>query len=124
VNDWQIPLGISAGYRRAVGASGRGISAYVSPFYTWARVRANGKTDTNGLFRVSVGVDAAVLPQVGVTVGVETGQKAGDGDVGTSGTLFGVGVSYALHKPGMGNGADSTGTRRRRAASDSTATTP
>ena len=40
VNDWQIPLGISAGYRRALGTSGRGISAYVSPFYTWARVRA------------------------------------------------------------------------------------
>ena len=78
VNDWQIPLGISAGYRRAIGTNGRGISAYVSPFYTWARVRENGQTDTHGLFRVSIGVDAAVLPQVGVTVGYETGQKAGD----------------------------------------------
>lgn len=102
VNDWQIPLGISAGYRRALGASGRGISAYVSPFFTWARVRANKQTDTHGLFRVSLGVDAAVLPQVGVTVGYETGQKAPEDKPGVRGGIFGVGVSYALHKPGTG----------------------
>jgi hypothetical protein len=124
VNDWQIPLGISAGYRRAVGTNGRGVSAYVSPFYTWARVRENGQTVTNGLFRVSVGVDAAVLPQIGVTVGVETGQKAGADDVGTKGTIFGVGVSYALHKPGTGISTDSTRARKRQTASDSTDTTP
>jgi hypothetical protein len=124
VTEWQIPLGITAGYRRAVGAKGRGVSAYVSPFYTWNRIRANKETATNGLFRVSVGVDAAVLPQVGVTAGIETGQKAGDEDAGARGTIFGLGVSYALHKPGTGNESDSTRTRRRRAVSDSTATTP
>ncbi len=124
VNDWQIPLGISAGYRRAVGTKGRGISAYLAPFYTWTRVRANGQTITNGLVRVSVGIDAALLPQVGVTVGVETGQKAGAEKVGTKGTIFGIGVSYALHKPGTGNESDSTAVKRRQAASDSTETTP
>ena len=124
VNDWQIPLGLTGAYRRALGTNGRGISAYVSPFYTWARVRENQQTITHGLFRVSIGVDAAVLPQVGVTVGVETGQKAGDEDVGARGTIFGVGVSYALHKPGTGVASDSTRVRRRRAASDSTATIP
>ncbi|MBA2685807.1 MAG: hypothetical protein H0U66_15080 [Gemmatimonadaceae bacterium] len=124
VNDWQIPLGISAGYRRAVGTNGRGISAYVSPFYTWARVRENGQTITNGLFRVSVGVDAAVLPQVGVSVGVETGKKAGQEDVGTRGTIFGVGVSYALHKPGTGIETDTPRRRKRRAVTDSTDATP
>jgi hypothetical protein len=102
VNDWQIPLGISAGYRRALGTSGRGISAYVSPFFTWARVRENSQTETHGLFRVSIGVDAAVLPQVGVTVGYETGQKAPEDKPGVRGGIFGVGVSYALHKPGTG----------------------
>ena len=102
VNDWQIPLGISAGYRRALGTSGRGISAYVSPFFTWARVRQNSHTDTHGLFRVSIGVDAAVLPRVGVTVGYETGQKATDEQPGVRGGIFGAGVSYALHKPGTG----------------------
>lgn len=102
VNDWQIPLGISAGYRRALGTGGRGISAYVSPFYTWARVRQNEHTDTHGLLRVSIGVDAAVLPRLGVTVGYETGQKAKDENPGARGGIFGAGVSYALHKPGSG----------------------
>jgi hypothetical protein len=102
VTDWQIPLGITGAYRRALGTKGRGVSGYVSPFYTWARVRENRQTITNGLFRVSVGVDAAVLPQVGVTVGYEFGQKAGEGEPGATGGIFGLGVSYALHKPGTG----------------------
>ena len=97
INDWQIPLGITGGYRRAIGTAGRGISAYVSPFYTWARVRSHGATDTHGLFRVSAGVDAAVLPSVGVTIGFETGAKAGEGEPGATGSIFGLGVSYALH---------------------------
>lgn len=104
VTDWQIPLGITGAYRRALGTNGRGISAYVSPFYSWARVRENKQTDTHGLFRVSIGVDAAVLPQVGVTAGYEFGQKAGEGDPGATGGIFGLGVSYALHKPGTGRG--------------------
>jgi hypothetical protein len=99
VTDWQIPLGITGAYRRALGASGRAVSAYVSPFYSWARVRQNGETSTHGLFRVSVGVDAAVLPQVGVTLGYETGAKAGAGQPGATGGIFGLGVSYALHRP-------------------------
>ena len=102
VNDWQIPLGISAGYRRAIGTNGRGISAYVSPFYTWARVREGGQTETHGLLRVSVGVDAVVLPRVGVTVGYEAGQHASDGEAGATGGIFGIGVSYSLYKPGSG----------------------
>ena len=100
VTDWQIPLGVALGYRRAVGASGRAISAYVSPFYSWARVRENGVTSTHGLFRVSFGVDAAVLPQVGVTVGYETGAKAGVGEAGATGGIFGLGVSSAASPEG------------------------
>lgn len=121
VNDWQIPLGIALGYRRAIGTSGRGISAYVSPFYSWARVRENGQTVGHGLARVSIGVDAAVLPSVGVTIGYELGQKAGDGEPGATGGIFGLGVSYALHR-----GPQEAPPRKRRAvAPDSTsATTP
>jgi hypothetical protein len=100
VTDWQIPLGITGGYRRALGTNGRGISAYVSPFFSWSRIRENGQTTGHSLFRVSIGVDAAVLPQVGVTVGYETGQKAGEGEAGATGGIFGLGISYALHKPG------------------------
>jgi hypothetical protein len=100
VNDWQIPLGITGAYRRALGTSGRGISAYVSPFYSWARIRRNHQTDPHGLFRVSIGVDSVVLPRVGVTAGYELGQKATNEDPGARGGIFGLGVSYALHTPG------------------------
>jgi hypothetical protein len=111
VTDWQIPLGIAAGYRRALGTSGRGISAYVSPFFSWARVRQSGHTSTHGLFRVSVGVDATVLPQVGVTLGYETGAKAGVGQPGATGGIFGLGVSYALHRPRPGEDIQQPGRR-------------
>jgi hypothetical protein len=125
VTDWQIPLGISAGYRRALGASGRAVSAYLSPFYSWARVRENGQTSTHGLFRVSVGVDAAIFPQMGVTVGYETGQKAGVGKAGATGGIFGLGVSYALHRPRPSDEVEKPGRRQRRyEATDSTTTTP
>jgi hypothetical protein len=124
VTEWQIPLGIAAGYRRALGTNGRAISGYVSPFYSWARVRENGTTSTHGLFRVSLGVDAAVLPQVGVTVGYETGAKAGVGEAGPTGGIFGLGVSYALHRP---RASDEIEQPRRRAprdaAPDSTSST-
>lgn len=117
VNVWQVPAGISAGYRKAIGENGRGISAYVSPFYTLNRVRENGATDDHGLFRVSVGVDAAVLPQVGVTVGYETGKNAREGEIGATSGIFGIGVSYALNRASQ---QDTIPRRRRPAATDST----
>jgi hypothetical protein len=122
VTDWQIPLGIAAGYRRAIGSSGRAVSAYVSPFYSWARVRENGLTSTHGLFRVSFGVDAAVLPQVGVTVGYETGATAGVGEAGATGGIFGLGVSYALHRPRPGDDVEKPRRRSRSTGTDSTST--
>ncbi len=119
INDWQIPLGITAGYRRALGANGRGISAYVSPFYSWARIRQDQHTETHGLFRVSVGVDAAVVPSVGVTIGYETGAKAGEGQPGATGGIFGLGVSYALP-----HGQQQTEKTRATKPDDTPATTP
>jgi len=113
-----------AGYRRALGSSGRAISGYVSPFYSWGRVRENGQTSTHGLFRVSIGVDAAVLPQVGVTVGYETGAKAGVGEAGATGGIFGLGVSYALHRPSPSDEVEKPRRRApRNAAPDSTSST-
>jgi hypothetical protein len=124
VTDWQIPLGVALGYRRAVGASGRAVSAYVSPFYSWARVRENGLTSTHGLFRVSFGVDAAVLPQVGVTVGYETGAKAGVGEAGATGGIFGLGVSYALHRPRPSDEVEQPRRRGRRDATPDSTSSP
>ena len=124
VTDWQIPLGVALGYRRALGESGRAVSAYVSPFYSWARVRENGLTSTHGLFRVSFGVDAAVLPQVGVTVGYETGAKAGVGEAGATGGIFGLGVSYALHRPSPSDEVEKPRRRRPRDATPDATSSP
>jgi hypothetical protein len=93
-----IPVGVSVSYRRALGAT-RGISGYVAPFYSGSRFKQDSLSTSHGLFRVSVGVDAAVMPGLGVTVGYEGGARARDGEPGPTGGLFGVGVSYALHRP-------------------------
>jgi hypothetical protein len=94
----RVPVGASVGYRRALGG-GRGISGYVAPFYSWSRVKADGVTSSAGLFRVSFGVDVAILPALGATVGYETGSKAGADEPGPTGGLFGIGLSYALRRP-------------------------
>jgi hypothetical protein len=94
----RVPVGVSVGYRRALGR-GRGISGYVAPFYSWSRLKDGGVTSSAGLFRVSFGVDVAILPALGATVGYETGSKAGADEPGPTGGLFGIGLSYALRRP-------------------------
>lgn len=94
----RIPVGVSAAYRRALGMT-RGISAYVAPFYGWSRFKQDTLSTSHGLLRVSVGVDVVVMPGLGVTVGYEGGGRARDGEPGPTGGLFGVGLSYALHRP-------------------------
>ena len=93
----RVPVGVSVGYRRAL-RGGRGVSGYVAPFYSWSRVSADGATSA-GLFRVSFGVDVAILPALGATVGFETGSTASAGEPGPTGSLFGIGLSYALRRP-------------------------
>jgi hypothetical protein len=93
----RIPVGVSVGYRRALGAT-HGISAYVSPFYSVSRFKPDSGSVTHGLFRVSVGVDVVVMPGLGVTVGFEGGSRARRGEPGPAGGLFGVGLSYALRR--------------------------
>lgn len=90
-----LPVGLTVGYRRAIGTT-RGISVYGAPFYSWARASALGETRSAGRVRFSAGLDAALIPKVGLTLGVETGAKAGDGDPGPRSSLFGVGLSYAF----------------------------
>lgn len=93
-----IPIGASVAYRRALGAT-RGVSIYVTPFYSWSRFKQDSVSRNHGLVRFSVGVDAVIVPRIGLTVGYEGGARAHDGDPGPAGGLFGVGVSYALHRP-------------------------
>jgi hypothetical protein len=94
----RVPVGASVGYRREL-RGGRGVSGYVAPFYSWSRVKADGVTSSAGLFRISFGVDVAILPSLGATVGYETGSTAGAGEPGPTGGLFGIGLSYALRRP-------------------------
>jgi hypothetical protein len=83
-----IPAGITAGYRRNIGTS-RGISAYVSPMYRWARVTTeDDETVSDGNFRAAVGVDFSFNPALGVTLGAEMGSS----DTGAS--VFGAAVSW------------------------------
>ncbi|MGH7719438.1 MAG: hypothetical protein ACREON_11420 [Gemmatimonadaceae bacterium] len=98
VTELRVPVGVTAGYRRALGAS-RGAAVYVTPFYSWARLSGNeGDARSAGVFRVSLGIDVAVLPSLGVTLGYETGDEASAGDPGPVGGVFGVGLSYALQR--------------------------
>jgi len=93
-----FPVGVALGYRHALGTT-RGISAYVAPFYSIARISGDSLSkSTGGAIRASVGVDVTVARQIGVTLGYETGADAKDGTPGPRGGVFGVGVSYALHR--------------------------
>lgn len=93
-----FPVGVAVGYRHALGTT-RGISAYLAPFYTIARIKGDSLSkSTGGAVRASVGVDVTVAPQIGVTVGYETGADAKVRTPGPRGGVFGVGVSYALHR--------------------------
>jgi hypothetical protein len=93
-----VPAGASISWRTRLGER-RGISLYAAPFYSWTRVSFDDESESKGLLRASVGVDVAVLPSLGVTVGYEFGQKVeDDGPPGATGGIFGVGVSYALRR--------------------------
>ncbi|HET7457125.1 MAG TPA: hypothetical protein VFJ74_05700 [Gemmatimonadaceae bacterium] len=90
-----VPAGITVGYRHALGAT-RAISVYASPFYSWAKATVAGQSASAGRIRVSGGLDVALVPKVGLTLGFESGAKAAAGKPGPTSSLFGVGLSYAF----------------------------
>lgn len=87
----QIPLGVGIGWRRAIGAT-RGFSVYATPSYVFY----TGGTDPGGLFRAAVAADFGITQRIGVTGGIEFGATRSRAVGGPSGTLYGIGVSYAL----------------------------
>jgi hypothetical protein len=89
----EIPLGASIGYRRALGES-RGVSVYVSPLFRLSRISASGESENGTTFRVAAGLDVALFPKLGLTVGYEGGATADAGEPGPKGGIFGLGVSY------------------------------
>lgn len=92
----QAPAGVAVGYRTAIGDT-RAVSVYAAPFLSLSRLNfGGGAAETTTLFRASVGIDAAVLPKVGVTLGYEFGATAKEGEFGPGGGIFGIGVSYVM----------------------------
>jgi hypothetical protein len=87
-----IPAGIAIGYRRSVGAGGKGFSIYADPNYQYQ----SGSKNKKGYLRVGAGVDAGITPRFGLTVGLESGATAAAGSVGPRGMLFGIGASMKL----------------------------
>ncbi len=95
-----VPVGVAAGYRRALGAT-RAISVYGSSFYGFTRATSDADTDaseSNGLIRFAGGVDVAVLPALGLTIGYEFGAKAEVTEPGPRSSIFGIGLSYAFRR--------------------------
>jgi hypothetical protein len=97
VTEFRVPAGVSIGYRHALGDA-HGVSGYLAPFYSWSHVSSDGASISNGLFRVSFGVDVVIVPGLGATLGYETGSTARRGEPGPVGGIFGLGVSYALRR--------------------------
>lgn len=97
VSELHVPAGASVAFRTRLGER-RGISFYAAPFYSWTRVKFGDESESKGLVRASFGVDVAVVPSLGLTVGYELGQNADELEPGASGGIFGVGISYALRR--------------------------
>lgn len=98
VTQASFPIGVALGFRHALGTT-RGISAYVAPFYMISRSKGDTLVKATGAaVRGSVGLDITVARQIGLTVGYETGANAKDREPGPHGGVFGVGLSYALHR--------------------------
>jgi len=92
----RVPVGIGAGYRRAIGEV-RSVSAYVTPFFVWTRASVSGDAqERQSAARLSVGLDFALTRQLGVTAGYEMGQEEDAGPGGRSAGVFGAALSYAI----------------------------
>jgi hypothetical protein len=95
-----VPVGVAGGYRRALGST-RAISVYVAPFYGWTKVTSDVEeveTVSKGLIRFSGGLDVGIIPGLGLTIGYEAGATADDGEPGPTGSVFGIGLSYAFRR--------------------------
>jgi hypothetical protein len=90
-NTTVIPIGAAIGWRRATGPS-NGVSVYASPAFVYY----GGGTNSTGLMRVGIGIDAGLTSAIGVTGGFEFGGTRPQAIGGPSGVVYGLGVSYAF----------------------------
>jgi len=61
-----------------------------------ATVTTSTTKPKSGLFRTAIGADIGLTRSLGVTLGTEFGATRGKGVGGPSGSLFGLGLSYAF----------------------------
>ena len=86
----QIPVGGAIGWRHSIGTS-HGFSVYATPSYVFL----TGAGSSGGIFRVGLGADVGITGSIGATGGVELGQTRTSVG-GPSGTIYGLGLSYAF----------------------------
>ena len=87
----EVPIGVAIGWRHVIGAT-HGISVYATPSFVFY----SGLAKSTGLFRGAIGADFGITSRIGATAGIEFGGSRARGLGGPSGSVYGVGVSYAL----------------------------
>jgi hypothetical protein len=85
-----LPIGATFSYRTPVGAT-RGFSLYVSPIYEQLTSVRGGSVSA---FRASVGLDIAITPSIGATLGIEFGQTGVAGSGRPTSESYGFALSY------------------------------
>ena len=91
----QVPVGVGAGWRMGLGAT-RALSVYGTGTYLWARTTVGDTKESAGLVRFAAAADVTVIRNLGLTLGFEAGSNAGAGESGPTGSIFGVGLSWAF----------------------------
>ena len=89
-------LGIAAGYQRPIGSLG--VSVHAAPSYQRYSISSKTEDVSGGLFRFAAGVDVSFGGRYGATLGFESGAKRRTDALGTSSSIFGLGLSYALRR--------------------------
>jgi len=89
-------LGVAAGYQRPIGSLG--VSVHAAPSYQRYSISSATEDVSGGLFRFAAGVDVSFGGRFGATLGFESGARQRSDALGTSSSIFGLGVSYALRR--------------------------
>ncbi len=87
----EVPVGAAIGWRHVIGAT-HGISLYGTPSYIYY----SGGSKNEGLVRFALGADVGITQAIGATLGIEFGGTRARGLGGPSGSLYGLGISYAF----------------------------
>ena len=91
----RVPFGVGAGWRMGLGAT-RALSVYATGTWLWARTTMGDRKESANHVRFAAAADVTVVRNLGLTVGFEGGANAEAGEPGPTGSIIGVGVSWAF----------------------------